>query len=76
MHEPILDVIAETTANLCWQEYQKSKRMPVVRENVERVLEECGLTAASSETLGTLTYSTSQRFQNRLLQSRYTDMAD
>jgi hypothetical protein len=74
MHEPIITVIAETTADLCWQEYQKTKRMPAVREYVERVLSECGLTAASSDTLGTITYATSQRFQNMLLQSRYNDM--
>jgi len=71
VHQPILDVISETAAQLCWQEYQRAKRMPQVREVVERVLEDCGLSIASSETLGSLTYTASQRFQNMLLQSRY-----
>jgi len=70
MHERIIDLIAETAAELCWQKYQQRQRIPQVPLVLEELLRNCQLRMESDDAFERLAYATRQSFQNRLLQSR------
>jgi len=70
MQDKIIEVIAEAAAELCWQKYQERQRMPQVPVVLEELLKSCELRTDSEDAFERLAYTTRQRFQNRLLQSR------
>ncbi|WP_287127485.1 hypothetical protein [Candidatus Cyanaurora vandensis] len=70
MHQKISEIIAETAAELCWQQYQQRQRIPQINNILEELLRDCELQTTSESAFEQLAYSTRQHFQNRLLQSR------
>ncbi len=68
MNRKIRDTIAYLVAEVCFEEYNRTKKMPNVTGLFSEFLESNTLIISNSEVYEALLYQTSQTFQNLILE--------